>query len=345
MDYGQRSARLPKSPGERLAWRRVIVILEHCPLQVVMDKDGFELLRERHKNYHAKHKTDPAAWRPDVVHQSMLHLLDSPLNRSGRLQLFLRTSNGVLLMVDPRLRVPRSMRLFDRMMTRLLHKLKIRSTVNQLQLLRIVKNPITDHLPENTRYIRVEKGGTLVEPYAYCAELARRCGGAPGAAGVRSGLMMTGSGAAAGSDDDVDIGTEAIEGGVESDHESGDDATAAAAPAPRAVPIWERRCVVDADAATASAAAATSSSAAAGVAVSMAEASAFRPFAFVIGGMARGDVEVDYTANKSGAEDATISFGTRGMSAAAVCSLVCHAFEEAWLSEDYPHPFNTYDGA
>lgn len=308
MEFGQRSVRLPKTPQERLQWRRVVVILEHCPIQQIQDRNGnFGLLREKHRIYHAKHKTDPAQWRPDVVHQCLLHLMDSPLNRSGRLQVFLRTTNGILIMVDPRLHVPRSMRLFEAMMARLLFKLKIRSTVNQLQLLRVVKNPVTDHLPENTKYIRVERGGSLEDPVKFCTDLANNCGGVDPTS-ARGNNRFGDAGSAKDTknyDDDDDNNNDS-----DDDEEEESD-----------IPIWEREEGKYKERGG--------------------DKNNMRPFAFVIGGMSKGDVEVDYITDAD-KETSTVSFSTRPMSAAAICSMVCHAFEMAWMSHDYSHSTNTF---
>lgn len=273
MDFSRKHVRLPKSATEKEEWQRVIVILEHCPLKSVHsserqppgvtpspdDRRGhWELVSEKHRAYHRKHNEDPALWRPDVVHQSLLQLLDSPLNRAGKLQVFLRTKDGVCIEVDPRLRVPRCYRIFEKTMCRLLFKMKVRSSTGYLSLLKIVKNPITDHMPPNTRLIRVEKDGEFVDPFDLPALVARS--------------------------------------------------------ARREVSENERRGM--------SAQELTSAAA---------EKKLFVPFAFIVGGMARGDVEAPY-AEKD--KVMSIRFGNRGLSAAAACSLICHAFEEAWNKED-----------
>lgn len=263
-EYRQRSARLPRSAEEKEKWRRAIVILEHCPLQSVQTDKGFELLSERHRNYHARHKQDPAEWRPDVVHQCLLHLQDSPLNRSGQLQVFLRTKKGVCIAVDPRLRVPRHMRLFEKMMVSALFKMKVRSTTGYLSLLKVVRNPITDHIPPNTKLIRVEKDGEWVDVFAYC----RQCGYPTREEKTLGRTVPAADGAEAGS-------------------------------APFAAAQRKAK-----------------------------EAAQFHPFAFVVGGMARGDVQVDYSIHES------IRLGDRGMSAAAVVSVLLHGLEEEWLRED-----------
>lgn len=301
MEFGQRAVRLPKSPAERLQWRRAIVILEHCPIQSIQSSDGsFALLREKHRIYHAKNKTDPAQWRPDVVHQCLLHLLDSPLNRSGRLQIFLRTMNGILIMVDPRLHVPRSMRLFEAMMARLLFKLKVRSTVNQLQLLRVIKNPVTDHLPEDTVYYRVERGGRLEDPVKFCQELADKCGGIDPTSAKRHHTKVR---EGANNDDD------------DEDDEDGEEEESD-------IPIWEREELKHKD--------------------KGGDKFNMKPFAFVIGGMSKGDVDVDYIKDK---ENNSVSFSTRPMSAAGICSMLCHALEMAWMAHDYPHATDVFTPA
>jgi rRNA small subunit pseudouridine methyltransferase Nep1 len=243
MEFGQKSVRLPKTPQDREKWKRLVVILEHCPLETVRtEKRGFELLSERHKNVHKQRGSDPADYRPDVVHQCLLHLLDSPLNRAGMLEIFIHTKKGVLLSVDPRLRLPRSIRLFDKMMTQALFKLKVRSTSGYLSLMKVIKNPVTDHLPPNTRFIRVEKDGDLVSPTEFARTL---------------------------------YPPETSRAAVE-----------------QLPPVC----------------------------------------AFVIGGMSRGDVSVDYAKKEL---VPSIRIADRGLSGAATCSAIVRGFEDLWLADDY----------
>ena len=243
MEYGQKAARLPKSAKDKEKWQRIVVILEHCPLETVhTDTRGFELLCERHKNIHKQRGTDPAEWRPDVVHQCLLHLMDSPLNRAGMLEVYVHTKKGALIAVDPRIRIPRCARLFEKMMTMALYKLKIRATTGYLSLLKVIKNPITDHLPADTRFVRVEKDGDLVDPFAFAQHM------------------------------------------YPTNH-----STSKVVQNPS-------------------------------------------PVAFVIGGMSRGDVCVEYA--KQGLVP-SIRIADRGLSGAATCSAILNAFERHWLEDDY----------
>lgn len=268
MDFARPSARLPRNPQEREAWQRVVVILEHCPLKATQSEArGWELLCERHRNNLLKRGEDPAAWRPDVVHQSLLHLQDCALNRAGKLQVFLHTRDGTLIFVDPRLRVPRSPRLFDKMLCDALFRLRVRSTSGYVQLLKVIKNPITDHLPPNTRFIRVEKDGDFVDPFALARELFPSSCQVPGA---RAALHVAG-----------------------------------------ALPRQAVASLQDLGAAS--------------------RIVAEPVVAFVVGGMSKGDVEADY-AKKEVVR--SIRLADRGMTAAAVCSQLCHAFEELWIGDE-----------
>lgn len=50
-------------------------------------KKSYELLNcDDHQNLLKKYKKDPAHTRPDILHQCLLMLQDSPLNQAGLLQ-------------------------------------------------------------------------------------------------------------------------------------------------------------------------------------------------------------------------------------------------------------------
>ena len=73
----------------------------------------FELLNaEDHKSQLTKHKRDVSSARPDITHQSLMMLLDSPLNRAGMLQVYIHTQRNVLIEVSPHLRIPRTFKRF-----------------------------------------------------------------------------------------------------------------------------------------------------------------------------------------------------------------------------------------
>lgn len=111
--------------------------------------------------------------------QCLLNLLDSPLNKAGLLQIFIRTAKNVLIEVNPKCRIPRTFKRFSGLMGRilifttsynthrlifilyfynflvqLLHQMTIKANDGSREtLLRLIKNPVTDHLPVGIRIV------------------------------------------------------------------------------------------------------------------------------------------------------------------------------------------------
>ena len=59
-------------------------------------------------------------------------------------------------------------------MVQLLHKLSIRSTNSQEKLLKVIKNPITSHLPPNCRKVTLSFDAEVVRVRDYIADLGPR---------------------------------------------------------------------------------------------------------------------------------------------------------------------------
>lgn len=79
----------------------------------------FELLNcDDHINIMRRNHKDPAGCRPDITHQSLLMLFDSPLNRAGLLQVYIHTAKNVLIEVNPQTRIPRTFKRFGGLMGR-----------------------------------------------------------------------------------------------------------------------------------------------------------------------------------------------------------------------------------
>uniref|UniRef100_UPI00358E67A0 ribosomal RNA small subunit methyltransferase NEP1-like n=1 Tax=Myxine glutinosa TaxID=7769 RepID=UPI00358E67A0 len=143
---GPVASKAPKvAKGEE---RRLIVILEGAMLETVKQGKTFELLNcDRHRGTLAKAGRDPCVARPDITHQCLLMLMDSPLNRAGLLQVFVRTQRNALVTIAPQTRIPRTFERFCGLMVQLLHKLSVRTADGKQKLLRVIKNPVTSHLP------------------------------------------------------------------------------------------------------------------------------------------------------------------------------------------------------
>ncbi|KAJ9618815.1 18S rRNA pseudouridine methyltransferase [Knufia peltigerae] len=161
--------------------KRLIVVLSNASLETYKaahsGKSGKEekyslLNSDEHIGVMRKMGRDISDARPDITHQCLLTLLDSPINKAGRLQIFIHTAKGVLIEVNPSVRIPRTFKRFAGLMVQLLHRLSIRSVNSQEKLLKVIKNPITDHLPPNCRKVTLSFDADVVRVRDYVDKLA-----------------------------------------------------------------------------------------------------------------------------------------------------------------------------
>ncbi|MES1906882.1 MAG: hypothetical protein MHM6MM_000109 [Cercozoa sp. M6MM] len=151
--------RVPVQAADKEQTPRLYIVLTNAGLETVKSKKGYELLRhDQHKGILSKHSRDPQKYRPDIVHQTLLALSDSPLNQAGKLQIYIHTVNNVLIEVSPHCRIPPTFDRFCMLMVQLLHRMKIKATggnnsdpTAQKTLLKVVKSPVTRHLPAAAR--------------------------------------------------------------------------------------------------------------------------------------------------------------------------------------------------
>ncbi|KAJ7767507.1 Alpha/beta knot methyltransferase [Mycena maculata] len=135
--------------------RRLFVILEQACLKAYRLSGPTKGKRSgpEGEGILAKTSRDIADAQPDITHQCLLTLLDSPLNKAGLLQVYIHTAEGILIEVNPHVRIPRTFKHFSGLMgPSLLHPpypLHPRGQRPE-KLLKVVKNPVTDHLPPNT---------------------------------------------------------------------------------------------------------------------------------------------------------------------------------------------------
>lgn len=139
---------------EKETKKRIIIVLEGCPLEVGKIGDSYKLLNsDEHYKFLLNNKKNPEEYRPDIVHQCLLTLLDSPLNKTGHLEIYLKTTKNVLIQVNPQIRIPRTFPRFSGLIVQLLQKLKIRASDGNATLMKVIKNPITKYLPSEARKI------------------------------------------------------------------------------------------------------------------------------------------------------------------------------------------------
>lgn len=68
---------------------------------------GYTILNhDDHKNFLRKHKRDATEYRPDILHQALLAILDSPLNKAGKVRaVYVSTRSNVLFEVSTKTKV------------------------------------------------------------------------------------------------------------------------------------------------------------------------------------------------------------------------------------------------
>lgn len=153
--------------GAKSKSNRLIVLLDQAKIETIKNRRGnYELLNcDDHRDLCKKKlKKDPKEFRPDICHQELLALLDSPLNKSGHLQIYIRTSRNVLIELHPSVRIPRTYKRFAGLMVQLLHKMKIKASDNGTTLMKVIKNPFSQHLPVGTHVYGMSCQGLLYSP-------------------------------------------------------------------------------------------------------------------------------------------------------------------------------------
>ncbi|KDD76821.1 EMG1/NEP1 methyltransferase [Helicosporidium sp. ATCC 50920] len=152
----------------------VIFVLEGATLEVAKVGKNYELLNcDDHVSFLKRHGKDPAAYRPDICHQTLLTILDSPLNKAGKIKaVYVHTAKNVLISVNPAVRLPRTLRRFSGLAVQLLQRLSIRAAQGSDRLLRVVKGPVTRLLPADAHRIGFSRAAdTLAPASAHVARL------------------------------------------------------------------------------------------------------------------------------------------------------------------------------
>ena len=149
------------------------MVLESANLETIKTKRGVELLNcDDHGKLINKMGKKLEDYRPDVTHQSLLALHDSPLNKAGLLQVFITTQKKACISVNPQLAIPRTFREFSALMAQCLTKLKVRALHGSQTLLSVVKNPVTDHLPIGIKIIGTSSKAELKTMQAYVEQFS-----------------------------------------------------------------------------------------------------------------------------------------------------------------------------
>jgi rRNA small subunit pseudouridine methyltransferase Nep1 len=94
-------------------------------------------------------------------------VLDSPLNKAGKVKLYIHTDRNVLIEVNPKCRIPRTFKRFSGLIVQLLHLLKIRSSDGSEMLLKVIKSPFSRHIPAGARCFAMSQHGSLYNPNVF----------------------------------------------------------------------------------------------------------------------------------------------------------------------------------
>ena len=163
---------VPSTLEDKLTGQRVIVVLEKASLEIHHGRKGKEIMNcDDHKNQIQKSGKDFATFRPDIVHDCLKTLLDSPLNKAGKLQIYIHTSTNVLIEVSPTLRIPRTYKRFAGLMAELIDKHKIRAANSRDVLMKVIANPVSQYLPAGGRKIALSVNGKMQSCQSFAKEV------------------------------------------------------------------------------------------------------------------------------------------------------------------------------
>lgn len=166
---------LPIQPTQTMSQAGAIFILEKASLEVAKVGKNYQLLNsDEHTHFLKRNNRNPADYRPDIAQQAILAILDSPLNKAGRMKaLYVRTEKGILFEIKPHVRIPRTFKRFAGVMLQLLQKLSITAVGKREKLMRVIKNPVTQYLPPNSHKIGFSKSSEkLVDIQDYVAHIS-----------------------------------------------------------------------------------------------------------------------------------------------------------------------------
>ena len=163
-----------KSSSKRIqdTGHKLYLILEHANLELTKDKKNPEIINsDDHRNLIKKMNKSLEDYRPDVLHQCLLNLFESPLNKAGMLQVYIRTKENVLIEISPKTKIPRTIKRFCGLMGQLLQKYRIRAMNSSEVLLKVIKNPITQYIPFGCPIISTNEKSKLIKLEDYIDNL------------------------------------------------------------------------------------------------------------------------------------------------------------------------------
>ena len=159
--------------------KKLIIILEGASLELGNIKKNPQILNcDDHYKIIKSMKKKLEEFRPDIIHQCLLNLFDSPLNKVGLLQVYIHTNKNVLIEINPKTRIPRTFKRFSGLFSQLFLKneIGISGVGDEAQgekkeiFLKILNTKIENLISDVPKILLSEKG-RLVDIDTYCKNL------------------------------------------------------------------------------------------------------------------------------------------------------------------------------
>jgi len=123
-------------------------------------------------SYHYTAMKDLKDWdrrgRPDITYVTLLTLLESPLNKEGRLSIYVHTVGDFIISIDPEVKLPRNYTRFEGLMEQLFEVFKVPPKGKPLMTLKrgTLKDLIRVVAPSRTFFLTEKGKRTKMETFA-----------------------------------------------------------------------------------------------------------------------------------------------------------------------------------
>ena len=156
--------------------KKLIIILEGASLELGNLKKNPQILNcDDHYKIIKSMKKKLDEFRPDIIHQCLLNLFDSPLNKVGLLQVYIHTNKNVLIEINPKTRIPRTFKRFSGLFSQLFLKNEIgtggTSDGGKKEIFLKILNTKIENLVDDIPKILLSEKGRLVDIDIYCKNL------------------------------------------------------------------------------------------------------------------------------------------------------------------------------
>ena len=149
--------------------KKLIVILNQSTLELSNSKNPQILNCDDDIKILKKQKKNPDLFRPDITHQCLLNLFDSPLNKVGLLKVYIKTKKNIFIDINNQTRIPRTFKRFIGLFSQLLKNGNIKNEKNE-NLLNII-NFDNNYFKNFPKILIDNKKGRLIDIENYCKKI------------------------------------------------------------------------------------------------------------------------------------------------------------------------------